>query len=99
MDTGALNDGVGAGKIDILEHTDVVGRRAAVGADGAHTGIIHHNNLAGQHIPHKAGAHGVQRTALGGKGPAGTVGQLADAQRAEPVGIAGRDELGVGHNH
>ena len=98
VDAGALNDRVRAGKIDVLEHAQGMGGGVAVGADAAQTEPVGHHDLAGLHIPQHPGAHGVQRAGFRRKGIAGAVGQLADAQRAEPMGVAGGDELGVGHD-
>ena len=98
MDAGALDDGVGAGKVDVLKHAHGVGSGAAVILDAAQTVVVSDDDLTGLDVPHEFGADGVQRAALAGKGPAGTVGQFADAQRAEAVGVAGGDQLGVGHD-
>ena len=60
--------------------------------------MVGNDDLAGADVAHKLGAHGVQRAGLGSKGVACTIGQFADAQGAEAVGVPGGDELGVGHD-
>ena len=64
--------------------------------DAAQTVAVSDDDLTGLDVPHEFGADGVQGAALAGKGPAGTIGQLADAQRAEAVGVAGGDQLAWG---
>ena len=98
MDAGALDDGIRAGKVDVLEHAHRVGGGAAVILDAAQTVVVSDDDLTGLDVPYEFGADGVQGAALAGKGPAGTIGQLADAQRAEAVGVTGGDQLGMGHD-
>ena len=98
MHTGALDDGIGAGKVDVLKHTQGVGGGAAVILDAAQTLVVGNHDLTGLDIAHKLGTHCIQRAALTGEGPAGAIGQLADAERAEAVRIARGDKLGVGHD-
>ena len=69
-----------------------------MGIDAAQTVVVSDDDLTGTHIPHELGTHRIQGAGLAGKGVPAAVGQLADAQRAEPVGVARRDELGVGHD-
>ena len=98
MHAGALDDGIGAGKINVLKHAHRVRRGAAVGADGAQAGVVCHHDLAGQYIAHKVGTYGVQRAGFRSKSPAGAIRQLANAERAEAIRIARGDQFGVGHN-
>ena len=98
MHTGALDDGIRAGEVDVLKDAHRVRRGAAVILHRAQAVAVGNNDLAGAHVTDELRTHGVQRTALAGKGIAVAVGQLADAQRAEAVGVTRRDQLGVGHN-
>ena len=66
--------------------------------DAAQTLVVGNHDLTGLDIAHKSGTHRIQRAALAGKGPAGAIGQLADAERAEAVRVARGDKLGVGHD-
>ena len=95
---GAFDHAVGAGKVDVLKHAQGVGGNAAVAVQTAQTVAVGDHDLAGAHIAHKLGADGIQTAGFAGKDPALVVGQSADAQRAEAVGVARGDQLGVGHN-
>ena len=95
---GTLDDGIRAGKVDVLKHAHRVGGGAAMVLDAAQAVVVGNDDLAGAYVAHKPGAYSVQGAAFTGKGPAGAIGQFANAQRAEPVGVARGDQLGMGHD-
>ena len=68
---------------------------AGIGLDAA---AVRHHDLTGADVPLEPGAHGVQRAGLGGEYHRPVL-EPAHAQRAEPVGIPGGDELGGGGDH
>lgn len=84
MDAGPLDHRVGPGEVHIFKDADMA-FPLAVGADGAHTGLIHHHNLAGVHFPQVFGPQAVQGAGLGGEDDGALL--LADAQGPEPFGI------------
>ena len=64
----------------------------------AHAVFVKDEYLAGEYIALEFCADGGKRTALG-RDDICTVERLAVAQRAEPVGVARREQLCGGHEH
>ncbi len=95
----AVHDGVGAGEIHVLEDAAgaftcgnaLLGRNAILGE--AH-------DLARLNVAHVFGAHNVQTARFAGNHPTAALGQRADAQRADAVGVAERVQaIGAGQHH
>ena len=67
---------------------------------GGDTLLAKTHDLAGLDVAHVFGAHDVRAAGFAGNHPAATLGQLADAQRADAVGVAERVErVGAGQHH
>ena len=87
VDRLAVHDGVGAGKVHVLE--DAAGALARLDALlGGDAILVEAHDLAGLDVAHVLGAHDVQAAGFTGNHPAAIIGQLADAQRADAVGVA-----------
>ena len=99
VDRLAVHDGVGAGEVHVLENA--AGTLARLDALlGGDTLLAKTHDLAGLDVAHVFGAHDVQAAGFAGNHPAATLGQLADAQRADAVGVAERiQRVGAGQHH
>ena len=84
----ARNGGVRAGEVDVFENA--AGRRRLGEALRADAVLVDRDELAGFDFADEAGADGGEGGLLGGDHPAAF--QPAQAQRADPVGVAGRVE-------
>ena len=92
VDAAAVDDRIGAGKVDELEDAELFRRLAAVTRIRADAARIDHDDLAGADIAFKLGADGVERAGLGGEDD-GAVLQSAHAEGTEAVNVARGDEL------
>ncbi len=96
MDADSLYHRVGAREIDILKDTETR-FAAAMGVQAMQAVLIGDHDLARLNVPHKLRADAVERAGFGRKHHAAAR-CLADAERAEPVGVAHRNQLFRGHN-
>ena len=100
VDRAALNDAVRAGEIDVLEdaHLGILPAAVILDAPQLTAAGVHHDDLAGLHVPQQGRSGGVQRAALAGEDVA-AAGQRTDAQGPVAAGVAHRDELGGRHDN
>ena len=97
MDALVVKPRVGSGEVHVLEEAQpwvdaIVGKRP----QGSRPRGVDDHHLAGVELPHEVGADDVQRGALRGEHP--TLVELAEAQGAEPVGIAHTDDPALVHH-
>ena len=96
MDAGAVEDGVGAGEVDVLEDA----RGAAAPRHGLRRVapvLVDPDHLARLDVADDLGADEVERARLGGDDP--VVADPPERERPDPQGIAERDERTVCDGH
>ena len=98
MDADAVDDGVGAGKIDVFKNAAPLGPAAAMGSVGMNTGFVKGQDFSRKQIPLEFCAHSRQSAAFRSHNVK-VFGGDAIAQGTEAVGIPGGNHLGRGHNH
>ena len=82
-----METGVRTGEVDVLE--DALGAGLGVERLGGGDAVVRDaNNLAGAHVSHVLGAHDVEGARLAGNDPSLVIRELAQAQRADAVGVA-----------
>ena len=98
MDGNAVDNRVGAGKVDVLKHAQALFLRAAVLAHGLNALLAEHEDLARLNVAHKVGVHAVERAGLA-RHDVGAVLGLAVAEGVEPARVARGDQLRRAHEH
>ena len=96
MHTGALDDGIRAGKVDVLKDASSVRRGAAVVLHRAQTVAVGNDDLAGAHVTDELRTHGVQLSLA--KAQPLPSGSSPMHSGRKPLGSRAPRSAGVGHN-
>ena len=98
IDALAVDDGIGPGKVDVLEDTQRAFRRIRVDTALHHAlaAFIHYNQFAGANVAVKRCADAVQRAGFRGEHRAFP--QVPHAQGTHPLWVAQRNELFRAHH-
>ncbi len=98
VDREVVEDAVGAGEVDVLEHAEAA--VVAAQLDAAQAGVVDDEDLAEGDVADLVGLDEVEGAGLGGDDVAvGVVAQAAEHQRAEAVRVADGEQLVLGDEH
>ena len=85
IDGVAVDDGVGAGKIDVLENAEGALGLLGEGLDAGEAFFVDDNDFAGENIAHELGVDEVEGGGFAGEHP-GAIGGAADGEGRKPWG-------------
>ena len=98
MDTDTLDNGIRAGKVDMLKDTQPFRSGAAVPLVTVNAAVVDGQYLAGKNIPDDFRTYRMEGTAFRCD-HIGAVGHLSIAKRTEAVGVPDGDQLRGGHQN